>query len=71
MNTSRFLNHLRKEMPAWKAQGWVSDENSQAILNHVEDQASKANFLAYAIAILGVLLLAQASLPTLPPTGRK
>jgi uncharacterized membrane protein len=57
MNTGRFLKHLCKELPSWREQGWVTQENSEAILCHVEQQAAKTNFLAFAIAILGVLLL--------------
>ncbi len=57
MNSARFLKHLHKELPSWIEQGWVTEENSQAIVEHVDQQVSQTNFLAYAIAILGVLLL--------------
>jgi len=57
MNNSRFLKRLKKDMPEWQKSGWVSENNARAILDHVAGQESSTNTLAYALAILGVLLL--------------
>ena len=57
MNQNRFLKTLRKELPTWQEHGWVSAENSDAILQHVGAKESHINLLTLGVAILGVLLL--------------
>ena len=57
MNQNRFVKTLRKELPIWQEHGWVSAENSDAILEHVGTKENQINLLAFGVAILGVLLL--------------
>lgn len=57
MNSVRFLKKLRREVPDWIERGWLSEENGQALLSHVAAQAGTSHLLAYAVAILGVVLL--------------
>ena len=56
MNTSNFLKRLRQELPTWEERGWLTKENSQAVLQHVEqDRAGMGSFL-HILAILGAIL---------------
>lgn len=57
MNRNRFLKSLQKELPEWQRQGWVTEKNSAAILEHVRETENQFNLLAFGLAILGVLLL--------------
>ena len=57
MQNKRFLKTLHKEIPVWLENGWITKENSEAILNHVKSSESNFNLLTFGVAILGVLLL--------------
>ncbi len=57
MQNNRFLKTLLKELPIWEMNGWVTRENSEAILRHVRTSESQFNLLTFGVAILGVLLL--------------
>ena len=57
MQKNRFLKKLQKELPVWENKGWVTKDNSEAILKYVETTGSQFNLLTFGIAILGVLLL--------------
>ncbi len=57
MHRTRFLKALRKELPIWQKHGWVTPENSDAILAHVGTPDRQINLLSFGVAILGVLLL--------------
>jgi len=57
MQNNRFLKTLRKELPVWQENGWVTNNNSEAILDHVKSSDSQFNLLTLGIAVLGVLLL--------------
>jgi uncharacterized membrane protein len=53
-----FLKRLQAELPGWVARGWLSPENSRAILDEVAARAaSPAGFLASALGVLGAVLL--------------
>lgn len=56
MNTEKFLRRLRGELPVWQQHGWVTGENSQAILQYTEKQKTRVPFF-HALAILGATLL--------------
>lgn len=56
MGTDKFLRRLREELPAWQQRGWVTGENSQAILQYTEGQKAGASFF-HALAVLGATLL--------------
>jgi len=57
MTRNRFLKELEKHLPTWQQNGWISKENSAAILNHVDGESSRFNLLTFGVAVLGVLLL--------------
>ena len=56
MWTRAFLNRLRRELPGWVEQGWVSPDHETAILDHVTAQAGKqVRKIPVALAVMGVL----------------
>lgn len=57
MNTSRFLKQLLEELPRWQERGWITPENGSAIVEDLRARDSGTRHIAYAVAILGVLLL--------------
>ncbi len=57
MQKNRFLKKLSKELPIWESNGWVTKQNSEAILKHVGATDSQFNLLTFGVAVLGVLLL--------------
>src|SRR3989304_4314553 len=58
LRESAFLRRLRKELPVWLQQGWVTPGSVQKILDHVAAQrGTGVRYLPLAFSILGVLLL--------------
>jgi uncharacterized membrane protein len=58
LRESGFLRRLRRELPVWVRQGWVTPGSEQQILDHVAAQRSPgARDLPLAFSMLGVLLL--------------
>ncbi len=58
LRESAFLRRLRKELPEWLQQGWVTPGSTQKILDHVAAQrGTGVRYLPLAFSILGVLLL--------------
>jgi uncharacterized membrane protein len=56
MNEHGYLKRLRRDLPSWIENGWVTPAGGRAILDHVA-AAGGPRFLAHALAVLGVLLL--------------
>jgi len=58
LRESAFLRRLRKELPAWAQQGWLTPGSEQKILDHVAaERGPGVRYLPLAFSILGVLLL--------------
>lgn len=57
-----FLKQLSEQLPKWQEKGWVTDENSAAILDHArqdKDQTSPIGFLSYlGVIVLGIGIIA-------------
>ncbi len=52
-----FLNRLRKELPRWVDEGWVTAEHQRLILEQVSTQAAGVRRAPLALGVLGVLLI--------------
>jgi len=58
LRESAFLRRLRKELPVWVQQGWVTPGSEQQILDHAAaHRGPGVRYLPLAFSILGVLLL--------------
>ncbi len=57
MSNRLFARRLRRELPYWRDQGWLAPGGEQEILRHVDQGEEHRHFLAYAVTILGVVLL--------------
>ena len=59
---SRYLSNLKKDIPRWIEEGWVSAAGADAILADAAAHKSKFSF-ANVLAVLGALLLCFGALP--------
>lgn len=57
MSNRLFIRRLRRDLPVWQEQGWLAPGGQQAILEHAQAAQRDRHFLAFALTILGVVLL--------------
>ena len=58
MRERAFLRRLQAELPGWVARGWLTPENSRAILDEAAARAAApVHFLSSALGVLGAVLL--------------
>ncbi len=53
-----FANRLRRELPGWAGQGWITPDGQAAILDEAETRAARGlNLIPIALAVIGALTL--------------
>lgn len=53
----RHLKWLRKELPGWIDQGWVTADNAKAIDDHITARVEGTSYAPLAFAILGAIMM--------------